>query len=55
MIAGTIMCFLLFNILILKAFNLEAFIKVTVAAFIMGPIVGYLSYKGSGSKQKSPK
>ena len=55
MIAGTIVCFLIFNVLILKGFNLEAFIKVTIAAFIIGPILGYLSYKGSRSKQKSPK
>lgn len=52
-IAGTIICFFCFNASVIKFFDMKAFTKASIAAFIIGPILGFLSYKGKKAKQKS--
>ena len=46
-IAGTIVCFICFNAGSVKFYTSEAFMKATIASFVIGPILGFLSYKST--------
>ncbi len=54
-IAGIIVCFIGFNALVLKFFDTQAHIKATIASFVIGSALGYLSYKGKKNNQKDSK
>ncbi len=53
-LAGTIVCLLCFNAGVVKYFDSEMFIKATIGALIIGPILGYLSYKGKKAAEEKP-